>query len=64
MTDNDGVTGKFFSEENNPETKEIPWQKRLATKIRFEILIKADFYFTKNEKLYLHNPAMRIFCNA
>ncbi|MBB6370853.1 SDR family oxidoreductase [Chryseobacterium shigense] len=22
---NDGATGKFFSEENNPETSEIPW---------------------------------------
>ncbi len=22
---NDGPTGKFFSEENNPETGEIPW---------------------------------------
>lgn len=25
LIDNDGPTGKFFSEENNPETGEIPW---------------------------------------
>ncbi len=25
LVDNDGPTGKFFSEENNPETGEIPW---------------------------------------
>jgi NAD(P)-dependent dehydrogenase (short-subunit alcohol dehydrogenase family) len=25
LIDNDGATGKFFSEENNPETGEIPW---------------------------------------
>ncbi|RBL89768.1 SDR family oxidoreductase [Chitinophaga flava] len=25
LIDNDGPTGKFFSEENNPETEEIPW---------------------------------------
>ncbi|TGD57867.1 SDR family oxidoreductase [Flavobacterium humi] len=25
LTDKDGPTGKFFSEENNPETGEIPW---------------------------------------
>lgn len=25
LLDKDGVTGKFFSEENNPETGEIPW---------------------------------------
>lgn len=25
LIDNDGPTGKFFSEESNPETEEIPW---------------------------------------
>ena len=25
LIDNDGPTGKFFSEENNPDTGEIPW---------------------------------------
>jgi NAD(P)-dependent dehydrogenase (short-subunit alcohol dehydrogenase family) len=25
LIDNDGPTGKFFSEENNPETGEVPW---------------------------------------
>lgn len=25
LIDNDGPTGRFFSEENNPETGEIPW---------------------------------------
>jgi NAD(P)-dependent dehydrogenase (short-subunit alcohol dehydrogenase family) len=25
LLDNDGPTGKFFSEENNPETGEVPW---------------------------------------
>lgn len=25
LMDNDGPTGKFFSEENNPETREVPW---------------------------------------
>lgn len=25
LTDKDGPTGKFFSEENNPDTGEIPW---------------------------------------
>ncbi|MOA68135.1 hypothetical protein D3C78_1956090 [compost metagenome] len=25
LIDKDGPTGKFFSEENNPETGEIPW---------------------------------------
>ncbi|MEA5139419.1 Rossmann-fold NAD(P)-binding domain-containing protein [Arcicella rigui] len=25
LIDNDGVTGKFFCEETNPETGEIPW---------------------------------------
>lgn len=25
LIDHDGPTGKFFSEENNPETEEIPW---------------------------------------
>lgn len=25
LINNDGPTGKFFSEENNPETGEVPW---------------------------------------
>jgi len=25
LIDKEGATGKFFSEENNPETGEIPW---------------------------------------